>query len=103
GGFAELGEVQPEALLYVTVTGRNPPAVEVDRSGPSQPRDAQPIEQTVAEAVEGLIGLIARYEEPERPFASRVAPQFAQRAVSDYDHLARVREWSVAEEGEAAE
>lgn len=103
GGFADLGAVQPEALLYVTVTGRNPPALEVDRSGPSQPRDAQPIEQTVDEAIEGLARLIAEYEDPDRPFASRVAPQFAQRAVSDYDHLARVREWSVAEEGEAAE
>ncbi len=28
------------------------------------------------------------------------APQFAQRTVSDYDHLARVREWQVTEEEE---
>ena len=52
------------------------------------------------EALEGLRKLIEDFEDPTRAYVSRSAPQFARRAVSDYDHLARVREWSVAEDAE---
>src|SRR5690606_1678815 len=100
GGFEGVGRPEPAQLLYVTVTGRRPPARLADRSGDDQKRDDQPVAQTVDEALEGLKALIARYEKPTQAFVSRDAPQFAQRPVSDYDHLARVREWAVAEEGE---
>ena len=100
GGFPGLGNPEPGQLLYVTVTGRRPPATEVDRSGDAQSRDTQPIAVTVDEALEGLNRLIAAYERADKPYVSRLAPPFAQRAFSDYDHLARVREWSVADEAE---
>jgi ATP-dependent helicase/nuclease subunit B len=100
GGFPGLGNPEPGQLLYVTVTGRRPPATEVDRSGDAQSRDTQPIAVTVDEALEGLNRLIAAYERADQAYVSRLAPQFAQRAFSDYDHLARVREWSVADEAE---
>ena len=103
GGFPGLGTPEPGRLLYVTVTGRRPPATEVDRSGDAQKKDAQPIAVTVDEALEGLNRLIATYEKPGQAYISRAAPQFAQRAFSDYDHLARVREWSVADEAEGGE
>jgi len=103
GGFPGIGAPEPERLLYVTVTGRRPPATEFDRSGDAQKKDAQPIEVTVDEALEGLNRLIATYEKPGQAYVSRAAPQFAQRAFSDYDHLARVREWSVADEAEGGE
>lgn len=103
GGFPGLGAPEPGQLLYVTVTGRRPPAAEVDRSGDAQSRDAQPVGVTVDEALEGLNRLIATYERPGQAYVSRAAPQFAQRAISDYDHLARVREWSVADEAEGGE
>jgi ATP-dependent helicase/nuclease subunit B len=103
GGFPGIGAPEPGQLLYVTVTGRRPPATEVDRSGDAQSRDAQPIAVTVDEALEGLNRLITAYERPGQAYVSRTAPQFAQRAVSDYDHLARVREWSIADESEGGE
>jgi ATP-dependent helicase/nuclease subunit B len=103
GGFPGLGTPEPGQLLYVTVTGRRPPATEVDRSGDAQSRDAQPVEVTVDEALQGLNRLIATYERADKPYVSRLAPPFAQRAFSDYDHLARVREWSVADEAETEE
>ncbi len=103
GGFPGLGAPEPGQLLYVTVTGRRPPATEVDRSGDAQSRDAQPVALTVDEALEGLNRLIATYERADQAYVSRTAPQFAQRAFSDYDHLARVREWSVADEAEGGE
>jgi ATP-dependent helicase/nuclease subunit B len=95
GGFPDLGKLRPEELLYVSVTGRRPPAKEEDRSG-----DAGAA-ATAALAWEGLERKIGQYEDPERGYGSRTAPQFAQRSISDYDHLARVREWSVAGEEEA--
>ncbi|WP_339915235.1 double-strand break repair protein AddB [uncultured Brevundimonas sp.] len=103
GGFPGLGTPEPGQLLYVTVTGRRPPATEVDRSGDAQKKDAQPIATTIDDAVEGLNRLIATYEQADQAYVSRAAPQFAQRAFSDYDHLARVREWSVADEAEGPE
>jgi len=103
GGFPGIGSPEPGQLLYVTVTGRRPPATEADRSGDAQSRDAQPIASTVDEALEGLNRLIRAYERPSQAYVSRAAPQFAQRPVSDYDHLARVREWSVADESEGGE
>lgn len=100
GGFPGLGTPEAGQLLYVTVTGRRPPATEIDRSGDAQSKEPQPVATTVAGALEGLIALIATYERPDQAYVSRAAPQFAQRAYSDYDHLARVREWSVVEEAE---
>ena len=48
-----------------------------------------------------LTSPVARFDDPEQPYLSRVAPQFVKARVSDYDHLARVFEWSTSgEEGE---
>ena len=44
--------------------------------------------------------LIARYEDPNEPYRSRTAPQFVKTYASDYDHLARVYEWSTSDEDE---
>jgi ATP-dependent helicase/nuclease subunit B len=40
-----------------------------------------------------LHALIARYDDPAYPYRSRPVPQF-MRHEGDYDHLARVKEWS---------
>ena len=48
-----------------------------------------------------LKALVARFDSPNQPYLSRVAPQFVKARASDYDHLARVFEWSTSgEEGE---
>jgi ATP-dependent helicase/nuclease subunit B len=58
-------------------------------------------EALVAAALEGLHDLIASYDEPTATYGSRTAPQFVKTYASDYDHLARVAEWSTgADEGE---
>jgi len=43
-----------------------------------------------------------RYDQPGQGYPSRIAPQFVKQYPGDYDHLARVREWSAGdgEEGE---
>ena len=55
-----------------------------------------------AEALEGLKALVRRYDDPAQPYRSRTAPQFAKAYASDYDHLARVREWSAGDEEDGA-
>ncbi|MCA1908128.1 MAG: double-strand break repair protein AddB [Magnetospirillum sp.] len=53
------------------------------------------------EALEGIQGLIAAFDDPATPYEARPHPDRAPK-YSDYLHLARVKEWAVAgeEEGE---
>ncbi len=94
GAFGPEGQGEPHELLYVSVTGRNPPAKVEDRSGEDGAA------ATTEEALLGLIERVHDYARPDRAYGSRTAPAFAQRSISDYDHLARVAEWSTAGEGE---
>lgn len=94
GGFGEALTAEPEALLYVRLTGRDPAGEVMDRSGETGAA------ALTDEAVEGLRKRLIQYADPNQPYRSRIAPQFAQARVSDYDHLARVAEWSTAAEGD---
>ncbi len=61
----------------------------------------QPVRETLLEtaqidaALAGLRALIAKYDDANTPYISRRAVMF-QNYDGDYDHLARVREWSAA-------
>lgn len=57
-------------------------------------------ERLAAEAEAGLRALIAAYDDPDTPYPARPHPAYAPR-YSDYEHLARVKEWATAEDGEA--
>lgn len=45
-----------------------------------------------------LIGLIRQYRNPDQGYMSRPRPDFDFRYVGPYDHLARVKEWLVADQ-----
>jgi ATP-dependent helicase/nuclease subunit B len=47
-----------------------------------------------------LVELLKKYEDPDTPYLSNPRPQFRSR-FAEYDHLARLKEWSVT--GEAGE
>jgi ATP-dependent helicase/nuclease subunit B len=96
GGFAGLGRPAPGDLTYLEVTGRKPAGkVEIRAAAGPDSQDA------AAQALAGLGELVARFDNPAQPYLSRVAPQFVKARISDYDHLARVFEWSTSgEEGE---
>jgi ATP-dependent helicase/nuclease subunit B len=96
GGFISIGPRAPGDLTYVEVRGRKP-AGKVEIRGAA----GEQSEALVAAALEGLHDLIASYDEPTATYGSRTAPQFVKTYASDYDHLARVAEWSTgADEGE---
>jgi ATP-dependent helicase/nuclease subunit B len=101
GAFGDVGVARacPD-LLYVHVSGARKP---LEPRSIVPPKDesrttAQLVEQHLAR----LTGLVARFVAGEAAYLSRPYPKYAKR-FSDYDHLARVKEWSAAsaDEGEA--
>jgi ATP-dependent helicase/nuclease subunit B len=69
--------------------------------GPSEKplifKDTTPIEVAL-QSLERLKALIDRFENERTPYTSLLHPMFKGRRYGDYDHLARVREWSVSAE-----
>jgi ATP-dependent helicase/nuclease subunit B len=103
GGFEKVGRVTPGELTYLEITGRRPPGREEVRAAPGGDGEKVLVTgQAVADALTGLERLIARYDDPDLGYTSRTAPQFVKMYVSDYDHLARVFEWSTSGEDEDA-
>ena len=99
GGFKEVGPVTAGDLTYLEITGRRPAGREEVRAAPYG--DGDKILNTrdaVDAALQGLERLIVRYADPAQGYTSRTAPQFVKMYVSDYDHLARVFEWSTSGE-----
>jgi ATP-dependent helicase/nuclease subunit B len=91
GGFEEFGPRDIKDLEFWRLRGSNP-------AGEVKPATDNPA-QSAEEALEGLMGLVAAYDRPEAPYGSRPNPENAPK-YSDYEHLARVKEWSTAAPGE---
>jgi ATP-dependent helicase/nuclease subunit B len=89
--------VTPGELVYVEITGRRPAGREEYRA---QKDEGLPRGE---EALDGLKKVIGRFADPKTPYLSRIAPQFVKTYASDYDHLARVYEWSTAGADEGGE
>jgi ATP-dependent helicase/nuclease subunit B len=99
GGFGDVGRVAPGELTYLEVTGRKPPGREEVRAAPDgDNEDVLNSRDAADNALEGMARLVARFSDPAQGYASRTAPQFVKLYVSDYDHLARVFEWSTSGE-----
>jgi len=93
GGFADIGPRPPGDLVYIRITGRSPAGTEV--AAKAAGAESHEAAET---AFSGLQALITRYEDPAYPYRSRTAPQFVKTYASDYDHLARVYEWSTSDD-----
>jgi ATP-dependent helicase/nuclease subunit B len=91
GGFPGL-EPMPVAMLeyWQLSGGREAGKVQVVAQG-----NGHDLANT---AIDGLTERIALYAKQETPFISRPYPEHAPK-YSDYEHLARVAEWSVADNG----
>ncbi len=53
-------------------------------------------------ALTRLKDVIAKFENPEEPYRSMVSPMWSTR-YGDYDHLARIKEWSATGGAEGEE
>jgi ATP-dependent helicase/nuclease subunit B len=84
GAFAPAGKATAENLFYVRFSGGRDP-------GKFQPVDVA----LVDEALNRLKQRIAEFADPDKPYRPRVKP-YRTDVSGDYDHLARVREWSLS-------
>ena len=91
GAFASIDAASVSALTFMRLGGGEPP-------GEARSIKADP-EALGADARARLERLIASYNREETPYLSRPRPMWASR-FSDYDHLARVKEWSASGGGE---
>lgn len=99
GGFKDIGPVTAGELTYLEITGRQPPGREEVRANPHGDGDkVLGTREAVDKALRGLERLVTRFSDPAQGYTSRTAPQFVKMYVSDYDHLARVFEWSTSGE-----
>lgn len=89
GAFAEIGEAVASRLLYLRLTGG-------EKAG--EERAVAP-DGLVEESWASLVALLKQYERTETPYLSRPRPMF-EASYGDYDHLARVKEWSASGGGE---
>ena len=97
GAFADAGPLEPASLAYVRLKPERP--LKVDRiegsvQGQEESRSAADLAR---QSIEKLTDLVTALAEGRIAFASQVIPESATHHGHDYDHLARVREWSSAD------
>ncbi len=92
GGFPGLDRLQTEELLYLHIAGG------MDGGRVQSIPDAPAL---IEKAKTQLAARIALFDNPATPYRARVRP-FSISSEGDYDHLARVREWSASGGGDEA-
>lgn len=92
GGFSALGALKPRSLQYWILNGRG--------EGGQCKNLEDDIDEILETTDNGLRALIEAYENPAMPYLSLPRPDKIPR-FNDYEHLARVQEWTIT--GEDAE
>lgn len=96
GGFADHGierDATPRDLIYVKLSGGDPPAERKSRI----PED-QPVATFALATLQSVMELLTRFDSDETPYRSLAASKWRLK-YGEYDHLARVKEWGVVGEG----
>jgi len=88
GGFEGIAAAPVTSLLYWQLRGGHGGSRETAAGATADTAQA-----LAADALIGLTGLVARFDDPATPYESRPRADVAPR-YSDYEHLARVKEWS---------
>jgi len=97
GGFPNIpGGGSVSGLVYVRLSGNNPPGEERNLELKIRPSDTpQPPDKAADYAREQLEVLIRKFENEEEPYRSLNLPMWSNR-YGAYDDLARIKEWSAA-------
>ena len=92
GRFGDIAEgATITEFMYVALRGGETPG----ERKPIAWKDSMP--DTEADmALRRLTAVIARFDDPDTPYRPRERPMFLRRGGGDYDHLARVKEWSLS-------
>ncbi len=91
GGFEKIPAGKVSALVYWKVTGGGQKPVEKKAVTPKD----YSVAQMVTDAESGLKALVAQFDDPLTPYLSQPRAD-ARPAFSDYEHLARIKEWGVS-------
>ncbi|MBI1215135.1 MAG: double-strand break repair protein AddB [Alphaproteobacteria bacterium] len=99
GGFPGIEAGATSSLVYWKVTGSGQKPVELKEVI----KDPEQLAHVVEEAEKGLRALVEKFADPATPYICQPRA-VARPRFSDYEHLARVKEWGLSgdEEGEAA-
>jgi len=103
GAFRDAGSLVPQDLLYVRLRPGDRFKVDTVNNETSTRNDkAKSAMDLGADSIDQLIKFVALLQSGEKGFTSRLVPAQQFDFGGDYDHLARVSEWSAAESDEAA-
>jgi len=94
-GFSGIAAAPVEELAYIRLSGGDPAGEFRSAGGKKSP----PPEMLAEEAYDGLLRLIAQFDRQATPYLSCPRPDLPYR-FNDYEHLARVKEWSSGEDPE---
>lgn len=86
GGFTGIAADRVVELAFWKLSG-------LREGGSVKAFDATATQTLIQQLAEGLADYIAAFDDPAMPYRARPRPAFGPR-FSDYDHLARLREWS---------
>ncbi len=90
GKFAGIpAQASIAALVYVAIRGGEPAGQSKDLCWEESTPDAE-----ADKALRKLTWIAAEFDRQETPYRSRERPMLLSRRYGDYDHLARVKEWS---------
>lgn len=89
GAFQGLGKRETSELLYIRLSGGNPPG-EVEA-----PKLDAPVPEVAQRHLDGLLALLHAYADDNKPYLPRVMIEHED-DVGDYDHLSRFREWALS-------
>lgn len=102
GAFKDAGSPTPENLIYVRLRpGDRFHWDQVNNEGAA--RSKKPPKSAIdlaTESIDQLAKFVGSLRDGKNGFASRLVPEEQQSYGGEYDHLARVSEWSTAEPGD---
>lgn len=97
GGFKGMGPGHPQSLLYVRLKPGSRFKVEAVNNENSRAKETKTADQLADEALIELRKLLTALMSGRHGFASRLIVQKERDYGGEYDHLARVAEWSTAD------
>jgi len=102
GGFRDAGKRVPQDLLYVRLRPGSRFQVDtVNNEFSARSDKAKSAIDLASDSIDQLVKFVALLQSGEKGFTSRLIPAQQFEFGGDYDHLARVSEWSTAESDEA--
>ncbi len=90
GAFPDVAPEIVHELAFWRLTGGDP-------AGEISYIPSEDIDRLADQALNGVLGLVEKFDDPETPYLSQPRPEYA--GYGDYDHLARVKEWQGRDDG----